>query len=69
MITTADAAPLPEVFQHPEERAWEQRLGDVLREATRAARKGGTHFVLRGGTAGRLGCVFRSKVITDSGRK
>ena len=55
MITSADAAPLPEVFQHPEERAWEQRLGDVLREATRTARQSGTHFVFRDGTAERLG--------------
>ena len=50
-----DGAPLPAIREEPEERAWEERIGDLLREADRGAVPGALRLVLRGGTAAKIG--------------
>ena len=49
MIEHLQSAPLPEIDAEPSERIWEERVGDVLRELRHEG------FILRGGTAVRLG--------------
>ena len=49
MIEHLQSAPLPEIDAEPAQRIWEERIGDLLREVRHEG------FILRGGTAARLG--------------
>ena len=50
-----DGAPLPAIAEEPEERAWEERIGDLLREVNRRPAPGPGRLILRGGTAAKIG--------------
>ena len=48
-------APLPAIAEEPEERAWEERIGDLLREVNRSQAPSAGRLILRGGTAAKIG--------------
>lgn len=50
-----ERAPLPEIWEDPDERVWTERIADLLRETDRALARQPARLILRRGTAAKLG--------------
>ena len=50
-----EGSPLPPISASPDDEAWQERIGDLLRELDKARARSTPRVILRGGTAAKLG--------------